>query len=184
MSTVKKLVMVVLFIILIVLLFGFVRTYQNIKNARDYVNFITDSTNESLAQVEQINIMLNDLEYDEEESDLVALKEEVGNLKQHYNAVEESRNDYKLPRGSEEVETGFDQYTSRLSSLIDSLDEVLSSVENFEDKEVFEEKLSDYVSESSELKSESEILEEKLNTFVQSYSKFDFNNFIDAIKFI
>jgi arsenate reductase-like glutaredoxin family protein len=184
MSALKKILMAVLFVLLVVLLIGFVRTYQHIKIAKDYVDFVTDSVNGSLAEIENINIMLNELEYDEEGNEISELQDSLSTLKENRDSIVEENDESSKPRGSEDVQGEFGSYLTDLDELISSLETVVTSLEELDEKGVFEENLTEYITKSNELQLQSEVLETELNEFVQGYTKFDFKNFLDAIRFI
>jgi uncharacterized protein YxeA len=180
----KKIVIMLLILVFVALLAVLVKTYVDIKRAKEYVEFVTDSANESLVKVEQINQLLNEMQYDEQEEDVSEYREKLDEIKSIYTNTNSRRDELKVPYDSQAVEENFDEYQNDFNNVINSYEALIISVEDLEDTEVFEDKLEDYIESSNELQLDSEGLEMDLNEFVQNYTKFDFYTILNAIKSI
>ncbi len=180
----KKLVLFVIIMIFFALLAALVKTYLDMRATREYVNFITDRTNNIILKIDEINGLINEISFDTEGQYIENLNTKKIELQNLYSNTNNERAKYKKLYRGDQVEKSFDQYLESVRSLIESYNTLIESIKNLEDKELYEEKLSEYISKSNEIQSYSESLEEELNKYIENYSKFDFNRIVDAIKFI
>lgn len=181
----KNVLLVILLVTFIGLSVLLIKTYIDIRNAKGYINFVTDSANNVLLKLTEINKSLNEFEFNENgENDLTDIESKLSGLKESYNNISNLKTNYKIPYGAEEVNNEFNNYLDSLDDLVKSHEELVISVKNLEKKEDFEIKLEQYINYSNEVQMKSETLEEKLSEYVQNYNKFDFNTLINGIKFI
>ncbi|MDD3648151.1 MAG: hypothetical protein PHS44_06680 [Candidatus Dojkabacteria bacterium] len=176
-----KIIIFVLLLIFVALLYLFVRTYRDIKYSEEYVDTVTTTANDILAEVEKINNELNTLEYDEDESDLTSVEASLEELKRLASEADDVREKYQDIYLSEGVDGSFIEFLTRTGNLISSCEAVVDSIENLEKKEDFDKKIESYIAESDNLELESTNLQNELNIYVENYSKFDMNRVLNEI---
>ncbi|MBU0976424.1 MAG: hypothetical protein ABIE03_08115 [Patescibacteria group bacterium] len=181
MKTFGKVLVAILIILFTALLYLFVRTYQDVKYSEKYIDFVTNSANNILSEVEKINVDLNALEYDETDSDLTSLQSGLEELKNLSKDVRDEDEEYKEIYSANGVNEGLNEFLTRTDSLISSLEVLLNSMENLEKKDDFDKKLETYIDESDSLEIESADLQIELNTYVDNYSKFDVDRILNEI---
>lgn len=182
MNIVRKVIVLLLFIILVLLLAILVRIYLDIRDAKAYVNFVTESTNDLIIRVEKVNKLLN--EFDSENLNQIenTLSTEKQEIDASYNDIMQKRNqDTSIPYKGEEVDSAFGSYLEEVNNLTEALDEVIVTIQNNEDTDIFENKLEAYVTVSNDLQIKADDLEGKLNTFVDIYNSIDFERVKDAV---
>jgi hypothetical protein len=178
MGTLKNLLGIVLLVIFIFLVVILIKIYLDVKAAKEYVAFVTNSSNNLIEQVDGINVVLNGLEYEEGEDSQVDLEDKLVDIEDLISEIEGEKESYKLATGSETVRERFNGYLLGAKDLVDTYKDVIASVKNLEDREIFETKLEEYVNCSSELQLKSTELEDALNEYVQDYTKFDLNRLL------
>lgn len=185
MAVIKKIVVLLLIVFLVILIAFLIKAYRDVGIAKEYVSFVTDSTNKLIDQFDSINMKLNELEYDEKEDSLLEeLRLEQDRINTLISETSNGRSKYEGLYGSSDVEEKFDDYLNEAKALLESYEAISDSIENLEDREVYEEKLEEYVNHSNELQLKSEELESILKQFVQEYTKFDFKRLVNGVKSI
>jgi len=182
MKTIRKVVVLLLFIVLIALLAILVRIYLDIRDAKAYVNFVTDSANTLIIRVENVNKLLNEFDTDNAESSKELMENELSSINAENNEIKRKRTEeVRKPYKGENLDQSFSEYLGRIEDLSLALTDLTTTMGSDEDSEVFEEKLETYVNESNELQKESDELEQELNNFVDIYNKIDLERVKDAI---
>lgn len=181
MKTVKIIVFIILLALFIGLIVLLVMTYKDYRHTQDYMNFVTDSANGYISEVEETNNILNSLDYDEEEQDVSLLKNRLEEMKQSYNNMNNDRSTYAVPSGGDELDSQLNLFLAKANELNSSLEVIILSIENLEEKEVFQVKFDDYIQKSSSLQGQSEVLGDSLDEFMNNYSKFDLKSIKDGI---
>jgi len=184
MEFLRKAIVFILFILFIGLLALLIKVYLDVRVAKGYIEFVTDSSNSLIVRVDQINLKLNSLQYDEDQDLLEELKGELEESKILLDQIKTNRKNYKIPYKGEGVDEKFDEYLWEGEALIAAFDAVVTSIDNLEEESVFGGKIDEYVSHSDALQTKSSELEVALTEYVQDYAKFDFKRVIDGIKFI
>lgn len=184
MKVIKKLFIAVLVLMFLGVLAIFVKTYIDIRDSKEYIEFITNSANEFLVEIEQINHALNDFEYSETQQSVVELESRLEKTEELYENVKISKGNYKVPYKGENVEEEFNIYLENVGQVIDSYEGLINVVKDLEDKEIFDASLEEYITDSNDLQEGSETLEQRLNEYVGNYTKFDLNRVLYGINFI
>lgn len=184
MQTLKKVTVVFLLLLFIALVALLVKVYFDVKSAEEYVEFITNSSNDLIVEVDQINLSLNELQYDESEQDLKELQSKLSEIDTMLEDVKTKKRSYKIPYQGEEIDRNFNDFVAEVEKLANAFEGIIESVENLDEKEIFEGKIEEYGEYSNEIQAKSSILEESLTQYVQDYTKLDFNRIIDGISFI
>lgn len=182
MNIVRRVIVLLLFLTLVLLLAVLVRIYFDIKDAKAYVNFITESANEMIIRVENVNKLLN--EFDSENIGQIegTLTTEHEAIASSYEEIVQKKNEMTdIPYKGEEIDEAFSQYLDGVKNLKDALGEFIDVIHNTEDTDVFEEKLETYVNVSNDLQLTTDDLEKKLNTFAETYNSIDYERVKDAV---
>jgi len=182
---VKKILIIILVILFIFAGALLIKLKTDIDNAKKYTNFITESANTILTDVETINLSINDFEYSQEaDNDTKNLRQNLTAIKSSYSDVLVQRESFKMHYGAEDLDDQFDIYLERVNELILSYEAMLKGIEDLDTKEDFEGKLEDYIGCSNGLQDQSRVLEQEINEFVNDYTNFNIKNIPDAIKSI
>jgi len=184
MEVLKKIVIVILFISFLLLGVALIRVYLDVSSAKEYVEFITESTNSLVVQVDQVNLGLNELQYEEGQQYLQNLQSDLNSIELTLEEIDNQKARYKVDKNREEVDGKFVDYLEEVKSLAIALEEMVDSIESLEEKEVFEARLEVYVKHSNELQAKSRLLERDLQAYIQNYTKLDFERIVDGFKFI
>lgn len=181
MKLAQKLVSVLLVIVFLVLVYLFFKTYQDTRYANTYIEFVTNSANEVIAEVDTANTELNAIEYTPEQDTVNDLQSRLSAVETVLNRIENERNDYEVPYKGEDVQTAFSEFRSKGEDVRSALSEVVNSIENLDEREVFEQKVEQYIIASNQLQDSSVALEGKLNEYVDNYNKIDLERILHAV---
>ncbi|MBN2016132.1 hypothetical protein JW766_04845 [Candidatus Dojkabacteria bacterium] len=181
----KKIIAIFLIILFFLLLGLLVKTYLDIEDAKVYIEFVMNSANNCLVKVEEMNRNLNEFQYNEEETqDIGELESSLEDLKRTYDDINSQKENYVIPYEAQGVDEELGRYLENVGNVISSYEGLLDAINNLEEKADFEDKLEIYIGNSNELQLEADQLEGELTEYVDSYTKFDLNRVINAIKSI
>lgn len=180
MSTLQKIISLILVICFIGLVYLFFKTYQDTQDANRYIEFVTSSANDVISEVDGVNDLLNNIQYTEDQSYLAELEGGLTSLQSKLDTIERDHRSYEVPYNGGNVESSFTEFMGKGNDIEVTLSELVAVVKNLEGKDKFEAKVDEYISSSNELQNSSTKLEGVLNEYVQNYNKVDFKRIIDA----
>lgn len=182
MGVIKKIIPVLLFFGFLALVALFFKTYQDTRKANDYINFVTESANKIIADVESINNQLNSIQYSDSGTSVSELEAQLTNVRSDLDKIKTDKTGYKVPFQGEEIDTKFTNFIDDSEGLITSFDDIVGVIKNLEGKEAFDEKVGVYVGNADVIQGDANELESLMTTYINDYNKIDFNRVIDAIK--
>ena len=171
--------MLVIFFIVFILLF--IKVYRDVNYAKEYVGFITDSTNSLIGSIEEANTTMSTLKYNESEDYVVELEGELATLESTKEEIGNNYSKFDVPYGGEEVDNKFKELLTEADNLSDALDGLIGSIKNLEKKEEFDAKLEVYIESSNSIQDKSSELEEVLNEYIVEYNKIDIRRVLHGI---
>lgn len=179
MKVLAKVLTIFLLIMFVALLVLLVKTYRDVNESKRYVEFVTNSANEILTEVEGVNGTLNALNYNGDEQDVSDLEVDIEGLKSTYERITSEKESYSAVDSSA-LDNKFEEFLNSTSEVISSGEKVVESIKNLEEKEEFDAKLDEYITKSGELDTKSVELQNELNVYVDNYSKFDFERLLNG----
>lgn len=180
----KSIIIIILIIIFIILVALFAKIYMDVIYAQKYINFVTNSTNDFIGSVEDVNKELSELQYNQSQDFVGELESKLNELKVEHEGITEEYESYSVPYGGDDVNAQFNGFIEETDNLILSLENLIKSIKDLEQKEEFSLKLDEYINYANVLQEKSSELEQELNEYVESYNKVDFKRILDGIKSI
>ena len=185
MKIIKILVITIFIVIFCLLLWCLISIYRENKEAKAYSEFVTNSTNQIITSVENVNSELNKIQYDGiQEEYTVDLEKRATSLQSEIDRIKNEQKDYAVPKSGHTVEAKFNEYIGQSEIINNSLADTIQVVKNLDSVDTFETKINLYIEASNKLQSLSKELETELSLLVQTYQKIDFKRFTDEIKSI
>lgn len=183
MKTVRIVLGVFLVLIFALLVFLLVKTSQDVRKANAYISFVTETTNACITKVEEATKELNTLAYNDEKDSLDDIREVATQFNNLINEAESAKKTFETPYAGEEIDQQFDAYLMQAKELKLLMDDVVTSIENLEDKEIYDAKIADYIVKSEKLNESAVELQETINKFEGNYKNIDLNRLIYGLPF-
>ncbi len=184
MKLAKKVFTIVFILLFIVLVVVLIKVNIDINKSNEYILYVTNSANEISSKVEEINGTLNDFEYSESGENVSELETSLTEIGNVYDNITNDKVNYTVPYKGEVINESFGNYLEGTEGIITSYNEIIVTMNNLEDRDVFDEKVEDYIVYSNDLQNNLETLEQDLNEYVQEYNKLDFDRIIHGFKSI
>ena len=183
MKKINVLLYILMGIIFFTLVFLFFITYRSAEYSKEYYTHITDSTNQYIKQVDEVNTDINNINYkpgEERTSKLSFKLEEMEEIISSAYENEEAFN--KKPYDSNKIRESYSNFLNAGDDLNSRLEDIIISIEKLEEKSSFDTRLEAYVLQAEKLNKEAINLKKELKSFNENYNKFDIQSVIYEIQ--
>jgi len=180
----KTLVLITIIILLLALVgLFFYKSYKSVDYSKDYVSFITNSSNEIISKIDEVNTTINVIEYNESykyEEDLVQKIDELNKSIEEIK-LNKTKNYSSQPYNSDNLTNNFSEFIEASENLKTKYYELGGIIRNLGSKDDFYNKTKECTDLTLKLQEVTDAMTNELNNYSQNYQKIDFNRILNEI---